>query len=536
MQSSQVSLTSFLLNLNKTLEQGLVLNKGEVVSGLVQEVKPDGMLALMIKGKLVEAFSEVNVSQGQQVFLSVEDFREGRTYLKLLTQEALGQQRETGLALNLQKLGVDSGEANLAIAKKLIQYNLPVTLDNIIEANRAVKILGGYNPENIEVAVLTRAAGLPSNELTLKALASFLKEPGDVGQLAGRLVQLLGEMPEEGPALLPATINYTRPDTNLQAGLTVKPQAMSSEDTDITMPARLPLVPGPPVEQARQQPIPQIADRAVVFETQKLPVETGKIQILPNRPVAEAESSPTPALNPLPEGEPELLTQTRSIIRNLLTDLIIRFNEDPRYNAQKMEARPRETADLVRDINNLQNVLKKSPHSTRPEIQQILTSLESLEKEISGQQIVNTFARTAIVQENNPGLYYLSFPVQLEQGVKQVQIRVKQDGLGKQNLKSAERLSIVVGLDTGQMGKVVFHADWVRAGSLGIMGVVENQQVGQYLENGLPRLVEALGELGYQVNNRGISVASNIEKEANLHPSLVDSREEPRLVAIDITV
>ncbi|MEN6390509.1 MAG: hypothetical protein ABFD04_08820 [Syntrophomonas sp.] len=535
MQSSQVSLTSFLLNLNKTLEQGLVLNKGEVVSGLVQEVKPDGMLALLIKGKLVEAFSEVNVSQGQQVFLSVDDFREGRTYLKLLTPEALGQQRETGLVLNLQKLGVDSGEENLAIAKKLIQYQLPVTRDNIIEANRAIKILGGYNPENIEVAVLTRAAGLPSNELTLKALASFLKEPGDVGQLAGRLVQLLGEMPEGAPVLLPAAVRSTRPEANWQAAPNVKPQAMPSEDAAVPRPVTSPPVPDTRVEQPQGQ-IPQKADQAVILETRKMPEETGRIQILPNRPVVETESSPTPVLNPLPEGGPDLLTQTRSIIRTLLTELMVRFNEDPVYNAQKMEARPRETADLVREINNLQNVLKKSLHSARPEVQQILTSLESLEKELSGQQILNSFARTALVQENNQGLYYISFPVQVEQGVKQVQIRVQHDGSSKQNLKQADRLSLVVGLDTGQMGKVVFHADWARAGSLGITGVVENQQVGRHLENGLPDLIEALGELGYQVNNRGISVASDMEKEANLRPSLVDAGEEPDLVAIDITV
>ncbi|MEQ8176088.1 MAG: hypothetical protein ABRQ26_13590 [Syntrophomonadaceae bacterium] len=536
MQSSQVSLTSFLLNLNKTLEQGLVLNKGEVVAGLVQEVKPDGILALLIKGKLVEAFSEVDVSQGQQVFLSVDDFREGRTYLKLLTPEALGQQRETGLVLNLQKLGVDSGEENLVIAKKLIQYQLPVTRDNIIEANRAIKILGGYNPENIEVAVLTRASGLPSNELTLKALASFLKEPGDQGQLAGRLVQLLGEMPEEAPVLLPTAVRSTRLEVNWQAASNVKAQAMPSEDVAVPRPVTPPLVPDTRVEQPRGQAIPQKVDQAVVFEIRKMPEEIGRIQVLPNRPVVEAESSPTPALNPLPEGGPDLLTQTRSIIRTLLTELIVRFNEDPVYNAQKMEARPRETANLVRELNNLQNVLKKSPHSTRPEVQQILTSLESLEKELSGQQILNSFARTALVQENNQGLYYISFPVQVEQGFKQVQIRVQHDGSSKQNLKQADRLSLVVGLDTGQMGKVVFHADWARAGSLGITGVVENQQVGRHLEDGLPDLIEALSELGYQVNNRGISVASDMEKEANLRPSLVDAGEEPSLVAIDITV
>jgi Mor family transcriptional regulator len=536
MQNSQVSLTSFLLNLNKTLEQGLVLNKGEVVSGLVQEVKPDGMLALLIKGKLVEAFSEVSVSQGQQVFLSVEDFREGRTYLKLLTPEALGQQREAGLALNLQRLGIDSGEVNLAIAKKLIQYQLPVSRENIMEASRAIKILGGYSQENTEVAVLTRAAGLPSNEPILKALASFLKEPGDVGRLAGRLVQLLGAMPEEPPAFGPAAMRSTRPETDGQAGPNVKPPAVPSGNADLPAPVKPIPVPGAPLEQARGQAIPQPPGQAVVFEARAVPEETGGIKMVSNRPAVEAEALPTSTSNPLSGGSPDLLTQARSMIRTLLTDLIIRFNEDPGYNAQKMEARPRETADLVRDLNNLQSVLKKSFPNARPEVQQILAGLESLEKELSGQQILNSLARTTMVQENYPGLYYLSFPVQVEQGVKQVQIRVRHDGSGKQNLKEADRLSLVVGLDTGQMGKVVFHADWARAGSLSIMGVVENQAVGQYLEEGLPGLIEALGELGYQVNNRGISVARDMEKEADLHPLLVDAQEEPSLVAIDITV
>lgn len=536
MQSSQVSLTSFQLNLNNTLEQGLVLNKGEVVSGLVKEIKPDGMLALLIKGKLVEAFSEVNVSQGQQVFLSVEEFREGRTYLKLLTPEALGKQREAGLALNLQKLGVDFGEANLALAKKLIQYNLPVTRENLVEASRAVKILGGYNPENTEVAVLARAAGLPSNELTLKALASFLKEPGDIGRLAAQLIQLLGDMPEEAPALLPTAVRSAQPQTGSQAVPNVQPQAGTSKDAAVPTPIKPPPPPGTPAEPSRVQALPQPAGEAAVFESPTALKLTDGAQVLPNRLVVESEASPAPVSNLLPEGESELLTKTRSIIRSLLTDLIIRFNDNPEYNAQKMEARPRETVDLVRDLNNLQSILKKSPHSARIEAQQILTSLESLEKELSGQQIMNSLARTAIVQENNPGLYYLSFPVQLEQGVRQVQIRVQHDGPSRKNLKQADRLSLAVGLDTGRMGQVVFYADWARAGSLSITGVVENQQVARYLKDGLPGLIESLADLGYQVNNRGISVASHMEQEARLRPSLMDAGEAPSLTAVDITV
>jgi len=201
-----------------------------------------------------------------------------------------------------------------------------------------------------------------------------------------------------------------------------------------------------------------------------------------------------------------------------------------------MEARPRETADLVRDLNNLQSVLKESSSSARPEVRQILAGLENLERELSGQQLLNFLARTTVVQENYPGLYYLSFPVQVDQGIKQVQIRVRHDGSGKQDLREADRLSLVVGLDTSQMGKVIFHADWTRAGSIGIMGMVENQPVGRYLEDGLPALIEALTQMGYQVNNRGISVARDMDKEANLRPLLAETQEEPSLLAIDITV
>lgn len=540
MQSSQVSLTSLLLNFNNTLEQGLVLNKGEVVSGLVQEVKPDGMLALLIKGKLVEAFSEVNVSQGQQVFLSVEDFREGRTYLKLLTPEALGQQRETGLALNLKKLGLDSGEANLAIAKKLIQYSLPVTRANLAAASRAMKILGGYSRENTEVAVLIRAAGLPANEPTLKALASFLKEPGDVGQLAGRLVQLLGATPEENPVAVPNAVGNNRAEAYLQPQSGISPGSNPMEDASTPVPGRPPIMHGTPASQPRGEAVPQAPGQAVPLTAGQ--VEAPQIQVLntngiplPANPY-HSEAGAASALGTFSEDGPGLLPQTRDIIRTLLTDLVIRFNEDPELNARKMEARPRETTEIVRDLKDLQSVLKNGSHSARPEVQQVLAGLESLEKEIGGQHLFNTFARTAIVQENNQSLYYLSFPVQVDQGIKQVQIRVQHDRTKHQNLRQADRLSLVVGLDTGYMGKVVFHTDWVRAGSLGIRGVVEDQQVGNYLEDGLPGLVEALAELGYKINNLGISVASNMEKEANLHPSLADTREEPGLVAVDITV
>lgn len=528
MQSSQVSLTSFSLNLNRTLEQGLVLNKGEMVSGLIQEVKPDGMLALLIKGKLVEAFSEVRVSQGEQVFLSVEDFREGRTYLKLITPEALGQQRESGLALNLQKLGVDPAEANLVIAKKLIQYNLPVTRDNIMEASRAVKILGGYSQENTEVAVLSRAARLPTNEFTLKALASFLKEPDDVGRLVGNLIQLLGDMPDE-PAFS-APVSSNRSEINHQSGLIVRPDAMPTEESNTPIVVKLPSGQFTP----RQQPVEQPIGKAQVIQNQTVSGETGEALPLSSRTSNDAGSAPTST--PLPEESAEFWSQTRNAIRTLLRDLIIRISETPEYNANKMEARPRETAELVKSLNTLQSILKNVDHSTRPEVQQVLSSLENLEKELSGQQMLNSFIRLVGGQENSTGVYYLAFPVQVEQGVQQVQIRVQHNSAGKQNLRQAENLSLVVSLDTGQMGKVLFHADWTRAGRLGIMGVVENEPVGRFLEGGLPGLVEALTELGYQVQNRGISVSRDMKQEAHLHPSLVESREEPSLVAIDITV
>jgi hypothetical protein len=84
MDSNQVSLTRMMLNIATPSDQGISFSRGEILQGSVQEVRADGLVMMLLKGRLIEAATEVMVKPGQQLFLMVDDFRDGKTYLKVL--------------------------------------------------------------------------------------------------------------------------------------------------------------------------------------------------------------------------------------------------------------------------------------------------------------------------------------------------------------------------------------------------------------------------------------------------------------------
>jgi len=238
MESSQISLNKITLNVSSPKDGGVSLNKGELVKGIVQEVKPDGQVLLAIKGQVIEAVSEVPVKPGQELFLLVDDFRNGKTYLKIANPEMLGKIENANISANLLGMGISAKDETIALARKLMQYNMPVNADNLNELARNVKLLGGSNSKNVEIAAFALSRGISSRE-GLTALASFLSPRGNSVQLISALNRLIDILSAQIPATMQAEsetspVNSARSALPINTGLaTESAQLMANVQTPI---------------------------------------------------------------------------------------------------------------------------------------------------------------------------------------------------------------------------------------------------------------------------------------------------------------
>ena len=210
MGSNQVSLTRMMLNITTPQDQGLSLARGEILKGAVQDVKADGLVMIMLKGRLIEAVSEVIVKPGEQLYLVVDDFRNGKAYLKVLTPQGIEKIENASVSANLQAMGWPAKDEYVAMARKLLQHNLPVTGDNLKSLARSVNMLGGFTGRNLEIAAFALERELPLNQQTLLALLQHTSPESNVARLAENLIRtfleygskVINQSPTENPGQL----------------------------------------------------------------------------------------------------------------------------------------------------------------------------------------------------------------------------------------------------------------------------------------------------------------------------------------------
>ncbi|MDD3268294.1 MAG: hypothetical protein PHX14_03160 [Syntrophomonadaceae bacterium] len=219
MESSQVFLNKVMLNIPTSKDQGLNLAKGEVLRGVVQEVKADGLISILIKGQVIEAVSEVPVRPGQQMQLMVEDFRDGRTYLKALTPELLTRIENTNISMNLKDIGVPAKESNVIMAKKLLAHNLPVTVSNLNGLSKGMTLLGGTNARNMEIAAFAMQRGIPLTQQSLNSLAQFTAPGNALPQLVKDILQSLATLSSNTDGQTAATSQSTGEAATGRTGL-----------------------------------------------------------------------------------------------------------------------------------------------------------------------------------------------------------------------------------------------------------------------------------------------------------------------------
>ena len=202
-----------VLNATPAGEQEIQFRQGEILKGVVQGVRPDGTIALLINDKLVNAVSEDVVYPGWELRLLVDGFRNGVTYLKVITEQ---EQKpvplsDAGRPVDPQSVGETSQADTVLIVRALLQRNLPATPENVAEIINAANMVGGINARSLDAAVFALENNIPIDKNIFPALYQFICSDGDLSRLLQELIQILSRMesvprPNSFPAAAPAVV------------------------------------------------------------------------------------------------------------------------------------------------------------------------------------------------------------------------------------------------------------------------------------------------------------------------------------------
>jgi hypothetical protein len=176
-------------------DQGLNLLKGDLVTGWVEAVKDNGMVILNLGGQIIEAHSQVILQPDQVVNLQVQGWFKGQLLVK--PWEPATQVLNTqGLVNILDNMGISISENSMAIAAKLLEFQLPITAQNIMAVQRSLGILGGVNEDSLQLAVFLLGSGSDLNPEGIKTLQGFFRQPGDLNQDLTSLLNLINGVGE----------------------------------------------------------------------------------------------------------------------------------------------------------------------------------------------------------------------------------------------------------------------------------------------------------------------------------------------------
>lgn len=516
---SHVSLNKIQLNISSPEGSQLRLNKGEILKGQVKDVKDSGLILIYLKGRLIEALSEVMVKPGDMLYLMVEDFREGKAYLKVLTPENLNRLENDVLALRLKEMGISPREDDILAAKTLIQYHLPLTKENMRNIAAGAKMLGEINNQNLALAAFALAKGIPLNKEILGLLAYQIDKNTNLAKLIDSVLKM-AVLPE-GKAVL--------------AGSDELDGLWTKGNTDALMAKG-----EGNMEAGREET--WLAGMKNSGTTDKIPLVKSESSLPEENDAAGLKTELTGSVKPVKQEQadnfkfPERWRPLLGFLQNLLEE--VRINPAGLNDNKLLVFRMKEYLAAEKDfIQVLSQVLETA--SKEADIKEnragldFLKTLDYMKKEISSYQLFNSISQKGMDPHFN--YYYFAWPVRLDETTHLLELRIDREKKG-QDIAKADSLSIAVALDTPRMGKVLFHINWMKKYKIELRGVVETLPVKEYIEKNIAELVSALTGLGYQVNYLGTKVAQNREEMVISQVKLEEVRESVKPFRIDVTV
>ncbi|SHH15438.1 hypothetical protein SAMN02745221_01810 [Thermosyntropha lipolytica DSM 11003] len=513
---SHVSLNKVQLNINFPGEEGLKLSPGEILKGQVKDVKDNGLILIYLKGRLIEALSEVMLKPGDSLYLMVEDFKEGKAYLKVLNPERLNAIANDVLSLRLKEIGISPREQDIMIARKLIQYNLPLTGENIKKLEIGTRLLGEFNARNLEIAAFALARGIPLNKETLGLIAYHLDKNTDLAKLLANIFRLVSSFKQETA--------LTENNRGLDAGwgkMTYEPEGEKqniSREADVKQELRNSRALVPPGGEKIDSSLRQGID-GQGFKTASLPPGMPKFQ--------DAEDDLK-----LPFRWQPLIEFLKAALKTMpISPEVIR---EGKLLGRVIKEQWAGETDWLRLLSALLEVMdREEGFKENGKGAELLKNLESLAKEIGGHRLFNVVSRQG--GDNNINYYYWAWPVEIDNHTYLLELKISRERKYK-NLREEDNLSLAIALDTPRMGKVLFHVNWWRDYKVELRGVVETAPVKEYMEKNIAELVDALSGLGYKVDYLGTRVAADKEEMVLNQIRLASALEEIKPFGIDIKV
>lgn len=220
------------------------------------------------------------------------------------------------------------------------------------------------------------------------------------------------------------------------------------------------------------------------------------------------------------------------LFRALSDRATVRMDSDSSLIASDLRDRITGEKDLLRGLAVLKQLAgDDSAVDRQPVAREIVRIIDGLEKDLSGQRLFNFTSRTG--GEPAPSVYYFSIPVKYDDQYRMMQLRLSGDG-GRRGLVDPDHLSVAVSLETENLGIVLYHLDWFKKGEINIQGLVQSQDIADYMSSEMSRLIGNLAVMGYNVNNLGIKISQTAREAEELKPQLVESSETVKPFGIDV--
>lgn len=463
----------------------IVFHKGELLQGLVKGINADGLVALWLKGRLIEAATQVNVETGQTLMLMVDEVETGQIRLKVMTPSSLQKNETAAIAARLMEIGISPRANHIQLAQHLLAYNLPLNRPTLEMMIKGTAILGEATHENMNLAAFQLSRGLPQHPQVLLSLAQYMDPGPNLNTLRQDIMQLLAANPnlEAFPQ---------------QAG-TGKPVGSAPQPT------------AGPVSMPLETASSRLPSPAATSGTNRVPLPLN-INVTPDAPLHlnDNTSSGNPlALNinksspgPSPISK-DLLNQVMTLVHQELTLQQADASQRTRLLAARIGQILRSQPELLRGLLLLQDFLEISGKEGQQNMASTLqTKLQLLGRELLGQQVINLVPPPS--QGEVPQCYF-SFPVQVGEQQQLCEFRIYSEE-GQTSLKDRKQINVAVSLDTPRLGPVVFHLSWHASRLIEMRSVVTTQASCRLMAPHLPELHQALQELGYTVKDHGMKI------------------------------
>lgn len=515
MQNSPVFLTRMIFEAPVLSISDLNLYPGELLKAQAQGWSEDGMVSLLIKGRVIQALSETQIQPGQELNLMVDEAREGKVYLKLITPEVREQIETRSLLSRLQDIGIAPRIENLPAVMKLVEYQMPVTRQNFEQLTRLTAVMGEVNEKTLNIAAFALSRGLPASKEVLTALLQYVSRDN----LAGLVEEILEQ-------INPAGGSRANPEAGiLNKDVVQLPRLSNSGYVQTAVAVNSEAV------QAEKHPLLQPSGTSNIIESKN--IDSASLTRLAPAMPAVSSGEQAAALMKDSFSQPEVVMKGVQILEEILQALQLHPENQGRLSP-KIRNVINTQPEIIKSLMLLEEIMKNDPQlRSGMGLQNLADKIEAVEKELAGQKIVNFLSQGS--PENPVSTCYFSFPVPAGNKQQLCQLRINYEGTAH-DLRQSDRISLVVSLDTEHLGVVLFQATWYREQKLEIQGVVQNDETLYYLKEMTNELVAGLEKLGYRVKNRGIKVAASDDPvfDVKIEPGQPEPQGRP--LSIDITV